>query len=773
MAQKILTSVILGLSLLATSVSAANTNAAVPTRSYTVRFDRNDAGSMANKQYLTAEFNDQAARTNFMYVDKVGTSGSGAEAVITSSKFGKTAEDKFLRVTRTDVSTALKDALRIDRNDSANGSWFKNYSAGTKIVQSFSAAFENNASNSYSFALQMTGTTDGENATATVGLNNGTATILKVLRGNLEFFGKKTAFTPISSKWYKFDIVYTVGSETEKNHADLYVDGKPVNSADFTLSKTGEIVPMYGVTLTRFLLLQPESSWWKSGGSAICDMSNYIDDISWTPKGADYVYTQPELQCPPETAVIADGKIALNRDMTAAELRSVLTQENASIEIVSAADGTAVADDADTDGAVLRVTGGDAGTLYYSIGKNSYSEDFEGEDSYSASELSKNFDTVDFGIAEDIGAKTGKSFKIDTNLTAANTSWQHIGTLVKNVGVKAVDGMPIVAEAMYYGTQEDYEVNIIRLAFKGSSGKAYETNVLNSGANGSITAISVPAGVQKQYRWNKAAFVIDPETMLADFYLNGVKMNEEPFSVVSGAAEGEKIVSVEKLYLRTWMGSTLALSGYSAFDDVKVYVGEYDAAGDAAALASSDERFEVGSGYIRIPDGIFVNDLLSALSAENSKNIAVYQDISCEAAYLPFLPLGTGAYLAYETEGGAIHYYEIITESAAGSYEKPTVYIDGVAQTSLDGLEANENTFISAAARVNICRDSEGALLAIAIYKDGTLDNVFMSEPQSSVGDSRMKCRITGTDSFENTQVKAFLWQAGSFMPLTQCTELQ
>ena len=281
--QKKFISVVAALSIgaaAATMVSAElNYTNARPTDTQVVDFNEAEIGSITNASTITVRYtNDGAVRTNQNKYDKTAESGTSPE--IKGGVFGKTADDKIFYAPRTNGDASKTTSMRVEFNGSANGSWIKGYAEGDKIKQSVQIAFDKNTPDSYTYNLQLTGTIDGQNSTATVGINNGSTTVFAAKKNSVIFFGKTYPMNLIDSKWYNVEIVYTVGSDSTKNNAKLYIDGKYIASADFTLSKDKTVCgPMFGITQIRNNITFVDGANALPGGNFATGIGHYFDNM--------------------------------------------------------------------------------------------------------------------------------------------------------------------------------------------------------------------------------------------------------------------------------------------------------------------------------------------------------------------------------------------------------------------------------------------------------------------------------------------------------------
>ncbi len=765
-------------------------------KSYTIDFGKNDAGVMSDNQPIITTYNDKD-RDNSFKVSNVEL--SGATATIKTGLFGKTATDQSLEATRTNSDITKISQTRVPHAmNHSNATWYGQFDPGTKIKHSFSFAFGDKSTNSYQMYIQMQADNDGvSKATDGVnykGVDHGTSTFFKMANGKLYFFGKELSeygiigdYNVYEEKWYKADVIFTVGSTTVKNNAVLYLDGKKVASADFSLSKT-TIEPMYAVMSYSYQILAATNKDNKviapclaHDGTALLNVSHYIDDISWTPYlDADYEHSPINLVSNDENAVVLNGAVVLTKSMTVGEIKNAISAGKATISIVSAVTGETLQNTDVVDEAMLKLTDASIGDIFYKIGKIMlYSEDFEADDGFIEGKPYKYWESFDLknapdakpAIVENVGGKSGKSYAISTESILIpdkeGYKWLPVGDYVKGkknvISHCADENAPLVIEAMFNNTQKDYVSSVMRIGYM-IGGKQYEANSISVAANSVINCCGIDvAKAKKQGLWQKVALVIDPKTKTADIYLDGVKMNEKPQPVYKDS-EGNipegKIDGISMLWLRTWSANTKQLDGYSAFDDIKIYNGYYDAEKDAATVSSINDDVTVENGIISIPAAYNPTTLKKALVMAEGTTVKFYTDATFTTECKAVLPITTGAWMAEYAPGGAIHYYQIVTPKGVSSFEVPKLYIDGIEVTELPVLAQEEKAGLQAVVEMNKWNDEDVTVCVLALYdEEGTMVDL-ATVGCSGTGYNRVELNLRDITSFEGITAKAFVWNS-------------
>lgn len=753
-----------------------------PTDTQTVDFNEAEIGTVTNASLITVKYaSDGAVRTNQNKYDKVTESGTTPE--IKAGVFGKTAEDKLLYAPRTNGDTSKTTSFRVEFNGSANGSWIKGYAAGDKIKQSVQIAFDKNTPDAYTYNLQLTGTPDGQNATETVGINNSSTTVFAAKKSSVIFFGTTYPMNLLDSKWYNVEIVYTVGSDTVKNNAKLYIDGKYIASADFTLNKDKTVcVPMFGITQIRNNITFVDGAKALPDGSYATGIGHYFDNMVWSAKGADFTYTEIIPISSSDAITVAEGAVILNETVTAADVKKAVTAGDNAVTVVSASDGTELSDDADPDGAMLKITSSVSGDIFYKIGRSVmlYSEDFESEDGFAEGNPYKYWEsfTVESApdsvpvMVENIGGKRGKSFAIKTESSVSPISWSAVGRTVKgkkNVISHCTDeNTPLVFEMMFNNTQKDYVSSMVRLCYI-VDGVQKEANSISVAANGSVTAgynTALEIGkAKKQGLWQKVALVIYPKTLTCDIYLDGVKKNDEPYPILASDVTG-KLEGISEIYLRTWSANAKQLDGYSAFDNMKIYYGNYDAEKDIATVASNNEAVTVENGIISIPATYNPTTLKKALTMAEGTTIKFYKDATFTTEYSSILPITTGTWMAEYAPNGAIHYYQIVTPAGKSDFLAPKIYIDGVECTELPTLADGETAGLQAVMEMNKWNDTDETVCVLALYNEAGVMVDAAVVRRSGTGYNRVELNLRDITSFEGITAKAYVWNSNGLVPV-------
>ena len=772
---------------LATTVSAElNYTNARPTDTQTVDFNEAETGTVTNTSPITVKYtNDGAVRIDQNKYDKVTESGTTPE--IKAGVFGKTADDKLLYAPKTDGDASKTTSFRMEFNGSANGSWLKGYAAGDKIKQSFQLAFDKNATDAYTYSMQITGTPDGQNATATVPVNNGFTTVFASSKSNVQFFSKNYPMNFLDSKWYNVEIVYTVGSEKAKNSAKLYIDGKYIASAEFTLSKDTSIcVPMFGITQIRNNFVYPNGQKALPNGNYQTGIGHYFDNMVWSGKGSDFAYNEIVPVSNNAAIKVADGIVILNGAATADDVKNAITAGDNTVTVVSATDGKELSGDASAEGAMLKITSSVSGDIFYKIGKSAmlYSEDFEAADGFAEGQPYKYWETFNLeyapdsvpAIVENIGGKSGKSFAVKTDSTVSKIEWTSVGSVTKGkkkvISHVADENTPLVIEAMFNNTQRDYVSSMLRVGYM-IGGEQYEANSISVAANSVINCCNIDiAKAKKQGLWQKVALVIDPKTLTADIYLDGVKMNKEPQAVIKDP-KGE-LDGISTMWLRTWSANTKLIDGYSAFDDIKIYNGYYDAEKDMPTVSSINDAVTVENGIISILATYNPTTLKKALSMADGTTVKFYTDSSFTTECKAVLPITTGAWMAEYAPGGSIHYYQIVTPKGVSSFETPKLYIDGIEVNELPELAEGEKAGLQAVMEMNKWNDEDETACVLALYDDaGTLVNL-ATVRRGGTGYNRVELNIRDITSFEGITVKAYVWNdLGGLVPVTDMVEIK
>lgn len=758
---------------LATMVSAElNYTNARPTDTQVVDFNEAEVGTISDASKINVQYlNDGAKRQNQHKYTKTAESGTTPE--IKAGIFGKAADDKLLYAVKTDADANKTTSFRMEFNGSANGSWLKGYAAGDKIKQSFQIAFDKNTTDAYTYSMQMTGTPDGQNGTATVGVNNSFTTVFAASKSSIQFFNDKYAMNFLDSKWYNVEIVYTIGSSTVKNNAKLYIDGKYIGYCDFTLSKdTSVCVPMFGITQIRNNFVYSNGQKTLPNGNYQTGIGHYFDNMVWSGKGSDFDYTEIVPVSNNSEIKVADGIVLLNGDVTAEDVKNAITAGDNAVSVVSAADGQELSGDASAEGAMLKITSDVSGDIFYKIGKNAmlYSEDFEAEDGFFAGQPYKYWESFNLenapaaapAIVENIGGKSGKSFVVNTDSTVSKIDWTSVGSVTKGkkkvISHCADENTPLVIEAMFNNTQRDYVSSMIRIGYM-IGGEQFEANSISVAANSVINCCGIDiTKAKKQGLWQKVALVIDPKTLTADAYVDGAKMNEEPLTVIKNPA-GE-LDGISTLWLRTWSANSKQLDGYSAFDDIKLYNGYYDAEKDAATVSSINDAVTVENGIISIPSAYNPTTLKKALAMAEGTTVKFYTDSTFTTECKTVLPITTGAWMAEYAPGGAIHYYQIVTPKGVSSFEVPKLYIDGIEVTGLPTLAEEEKAGLQAVMEMNKWNDEDVTACVLALYDEaGTMVDL-ATVRRGGTGYNRVELNIRDITSFEGITAKAFVWNS-------------
>ena len=758
----------------ATTVSAElNYTNARTTKTQTVSFDDSELGVVTTAtpiwvHYAEKDGSGLESRNNQFKYQKITESGTSPE--IKEGMFGKTSEDRILYVPRTDGDSEKTTSARVELSTSSNGAWTKGYTAGDKIKQSVQVAFDKNTPDAYTYNLQLTGTVDGQNATETVGVANGSTTVFAAKKNSVIFFGTTYPMQLLDSKWYNVEIVYTVGSDSVKNRAELYVDGKYIASADFTLSKDKDVcVPMFGVMMTRNNITFVDGASALPDGTYETGIGHYFDSLVWSPVERDFEYTEIKPVSSNDKITVTNGAVVIDGGITAGAVKNAITAGGNTVAVVSAVDGSELSDDADADGAMLKITSNVSGDIFYKIGIGSmlYSEDFEEENGFSEGMPYKYWDSyvvekasdAKAVIVSDIGGKKGKSFAINTESAMPTTAWSAVARMEKTKKPFVIDpNLPVVVEMMANNAGEDYVSAIVRLGFIVSGEKA-ESNAISVASNGNAGAASASdlGKVNHQGQWNKVVVEIDPKTLTLDAYVNGVKKNEEPIALFGSNVAGT-IEQITKIYLRTWAANSLQLDGYTAFDDVKIYQGGYDALKDAASIESVNENVVIKGNIVNIPAAYNFTTLKNAIKTAEGTTLALYTDNTFKTAYAPILPIQTGAWLVETTKGGAIHYYQIVTPAGKSSYNAPKIYFDGIERDSVPEIPDGSTVSVAAVGKLNRFNKETAPVMVLAFYdKDGELVNIATGTGYRQ-GYNRIELNIRNVESLEGLTVKAFIW---------------
>lgn len=779
--------------LAATASAELNYNNARPTETQTVDFNDSPLGAVADNPTINIHYSGGAVRQNQNKYDKIESSGT--TPVIKEGVFGKTAVDNILYAPRTDGDVSKADSFRMEYNNTANGTWIKGYAEGDKIKQSFQIAFDEEVTNAYYYNVQVTGTVDGQNATATIGINNGYTTVFQAGQSSIQFFSKNYPMYFMPSKWYKVEIVYTVGSDTKKNNAKLYIDGEYIASADFTLSKdTNTCVPMYGVVQirnnlvyrnTNYIEKDPKHDAYPTG------VGHYFDDMIWAPMGAAYEYSEIKPVSSNAAVTVTNGAVVLNGAVTAGDVKNAITAAGCTVSVVSKADGTELAADADAEGAMLKITSSVSGDIFYNIGKKLlFEESFEDADGFTEGKPYKHWDVFysesDSSAApmmvEKLGGKSGKSFAVNTETEMNKTGWTAVGRMEKTPVPLLVEDaeLPLVVELMVNNTQTDYVTGMLRLAYKvpgNNNEKAIESNAITVNSNGGIgVGHKAETGIgdaNYQGQWNKVALVINPKTLTLDAYVNGEKRTKEPVAILGSDVTGT-IDSITKIYLRTWTGNSKLLDGFTAFDDLKIYQGYYNPSEDAASIVSKDENVVVEKKIIRLAKNFNFTTLKNALEVPVGTTLALYSDDTYKTAYTSILPIQTGVWLVETTPGGAIHYYQIVTPTGKSNYEAPVILVDGIVVDELPAVAEGTTSTIQAVAEMNKFNDTNKTMLALAFYDaEGNLVDLEWGFPKNE-GYNRIELNIREIESFEGLTVKAYIWNSvDGMVPVAAMNEVK
>ena len=137
-------------------------------------------------------------------------------------------------------------------------------------------------------------------------------------------------------------------------------------------------------------------------------------------------------------------------------------------------------------------------------------------------------------------------------------------------------------------------------------------------------------------------------------------------------------------------------STVTAFDDVKVYTGAYDATSNAVSPESKVEDYSVSEfGYIFTPDSpVRVNSLKNHISGE----FAVYEDDTFESTPVY---IGEGQVLVAKSENGnVVKYYTLVPDGkiAVTANDSATTELSSRETITIGAMANLENAYVFAAA---------------------------------------------------------------------------
>lgn len=727
---------------------------------------------------------------------------NGCSAPAVKGMFGKSADDVSVQIT---VDENGNEQTKINNSNpymNLNPAFMKNWQYGDKIKIGMNIAFDSVDFLPWYSYITMRSISGETNSAAA---NDGIDQIVIMQSNQLVFGGRGTPKTTkqitwVPHKWYNFEFVFEPGDgETVKNKISFYLDGEYIATTEVNGLRNDEYSPLSGVWNIRIAAQgNGENHIIPGTTDKFVGMKIYADDISYEKMSADEEVAEISVTADESISTGYKNALFIKNNETIGDIKSKITVNGAAAEYVGAG-GVVLSDSAPAAGAYLKITSASGSVYYYNIVDkiSLYNEDFESypviannayklmsvvfADSEKDEEGNTIYNSVSSG--KTLGGKSGQAYAFDYTRKAgeyANGPYLDNGRQSSNNSYKFPVADTTTVEFQMFADEENTAAarKSVDWTFevKKPDGTAANTGIngliviengkiyAGEGRNGNKTYLCDYTNAQ----WYKIAAEINPDTLAADFYVNGVKKAENvDFSKFNSGKDdftGSVMTGIMRLKLAVYYNTTAyTSSGTVAFDDIKVYVGSYaDSARDAVTVTASS--YDVThEGYIAVNSDedpfLYEEDFMDNVSVIGDvKASALYDDASYSGkSGIEMNGLYNGNIFVVETGSGTLHYYKIADKATKTDLTASPVLYKGTVMSP--DTELDLGTYTLTASIEKYSDEAENYALILAVYADGKLQSVGFAEKALEFGENNISADAQLSEfGAVSTEIKAFAW---------------
>lgn len=536
-------------------------------------------------------------------ISKAGAVDYEGNSIATNltSKFDY-AEDSLFKSETVSGIYGKEDKVYHLSNETGTYTVPENYSNEQEVSVTYPKAFSAGDKIRFSTTVLYSNLDTAKNITSYMnGVQRNDILMLAVSNGGKKVTAFNKALSGVEFKentWYKLDYVITVAEKSKPNTADLYIDGKKVNTEAMTFfaHRTDETIPLTNLKVG--MLLKPDSTLTNANGIYTAEAKSaedmYVGDIYIDHNSADESFNSLDVQLvsADENIKVSGTKVIGVADIKVEDFLSAVTAEKAIVKVVDNSGKNITSGNLEDYNIVISGLGnGEIFAKTERINSDLYFfyNDFEDNTPTINQFINQNKQTPSYQSG--VGLKNKDNNAVFFNMPAAETQPSVVLEYFTNGGSACELSKDLVLESSIYGPSAGGEFHVQA---------ALNSNAVSSyvwfAKDGTIKFNNEVVGTWKSDRWYKTAVVFHKETGLADFYLNGVLVKE-----------GSKIAAtIDSLYRTKFviLGSTEnAVSG--GLDDLKLYEGTYD--------NTSEMVFVSGNSISDMDKVIFItNDMISA-----------------------------------------------------------------------------------------------------------------------------------------------------------------
>lgn len=610
-------------------------------------------------------------------------------------------------------------------------------------------------------------------------------------------------------KWYNFEFVIEPGNANDiKNKISLYLDGELVGETKIDAINHSNYVgsAIEGIWRMKVGKLSTDARYKTIPGyvNRYVGTKTYIDDYYYEKLSAETEIAEVKVTADSSIGTSYEHALLVKNNETVADMKKKIAVDGAKCEYVNEA-GVPADDNDQAAGTYLKLTTNDGKAYFYNISDKIvvYNADFEkhplSDYNGGAGYRLMGANNIDATLSsQTLGGKSGYGLAFDyTRTKTEQYDGSNVDTVLnareqtdsitgrRNYKIPVADKTTL--EIQMYVNEEDWESTskglgwTFELTDENGKTKRHDIVPLLHLENGVMFAgrrwdtdedAYKEIGSYENGQWYKFAFELDPTTLTADVYVNGVKAAEGVKFARPEVSEGCRMSGIMRLKLGyTYLKVDELSNGTIAYDDIKVYAGNYDAAKDSDVNITCDDftisgnKILVNSDYDNLELNAFKNQLTVT---GDIKSIDIYDDYNCNSKDIVETDgLIDGSVLAIESNSGVMRYYTIRDIAAEAGVIK--FYNEGKA---VDGI-IDAGTY-TAKLILNNTNNDESCLFIIATYDDGMLVSADCKDVTLTSGLNEIEHSVEVEEiSSDKFEIKAFVWSNGTLKPYADSANIK